>query len=103
MADVPPTGPAAVVQQLKELWGRQARSRKAIAIAAAVGIAGIIAYASLANRTTPWAALSEGMSPDDAQQLLVVLESRRVPARMREGKVEVAPERLDEARAIAAT
>jgi flagellar M-ring protein FliF len=103
MADVPPTGPAAVVQQLKELWGRQARSRKAIAVAAVVGIAGIIAYSSLANRVTPWAAISEGMSPDDAQQLLVVLESRHVPARMREGKVEVVPERLDEARAIAAT
>jgi flagellar M-ring protein FliF len=103
VAETPPTGPAAVVQQLKELWGRQARSRKAIAVAAAVGIAGIIAYSTLANRATPWSAIGEGMSPDDAQQLLVVLENRRVPARMREGKVEVAPERLDEARAIAAT
>ncbi|HSS00245.1 MAG TPA: flagellar basal-body MS-ring/collar protein FliF [Kofleriaceae bacterium] len=93
----------AVLQQLKELWGRQAKSRKAIAIAAALGIAGVVAYSTLARRTEPWAPVSEGMSPDDAQSLLVVLEGRRVPARMHDGKVEVAPERLDEARAIAAS
>jgi flagellar M-ring protein FliF len=103
MADAPPTGPAAVLHQLKELWGRQPRSRKAIAVAAALGIAGVVAYTTLAHRTDPWAAVSEGMSPDDAQELLVVLEGRHLPARMHDGKVEVTPERLDEARAIAAS
>ncbi|MGH2901839.1 MAG: hypothetical protein ACRDMZ_24410, partial [Solirubrobacteraceae bacterium] len=93
----------AVLNQLKELWGRQAKSRKAIAVAAALGIAGVVAYSTLAHRTEPWAAVSEGMSPDDAQSLLVVLEGRHVTARMHDGKVEVAPERLDEARAIAAS
>jgi flagellar M-ring protein FliF len=103
MADAPTTGPAAVLNQLKELWGRQTRGRKALAGVVALGIVGAIAYSTLAHRTEPWAALAEGVSPDDAQELMSVLQGRSVPVRMHEGKVEVAPDRLDEARAIAAS
>src|SRR5262245_19287649 len=103
MADAPPTGPAAVLHQLRELWGRQPRRRKGAALGVAVGIAGIIAYSTLAHRTEPWTAVAEGVSPDDAHELFAVLEGRSLPVRLRDGKVEVASDRVDEARAIAAS
>ncbi len=103
MADVPPTGAAAVASQLKALWGRQPRRRKILAVGVAVAIAGVIAVATMMPRTEAWAVVAEGTSPDDAQELMVVLEGRNLPVRLREGKVEVAIERLADARAIAAS
>jgi flagellar M-ring protein FliF len=103
MADAPPTGPAAVAIQLKALWGRQPRGRKTLALAVALGIAGLVAYTTLAHHAEPWTAVADGVSPDDAQELLVLLEGRNLPVRMHDGKVEVATDRLDDARAIAAS
>jgi flagellar M-ring protein FliF len=103
MADAPPTGPAAVLSQLKDLWGRQPRRRKGVALAAALGIAGVIGYASLGRSAEPWSVIADGVPPEDAQELLTVLEHRNLPVRLRDGKVEVASPRLDEARAIAAS
>jgi flagellar M-ring protein FliF len=103
MADAPPTGPAAVVIQLKDLWGRQPRGRKTLALAVALGIAGIVAYTTLVHHAEPWTAVAEGVSPDDAQELLVLLEGRNLPVRMHDGKVEVATDRLEDARAVAAS
>jgi len=102
MADSPLTGPAAVLIQLRDLWSRQPRSRRTLAILIGLAIAGIVAYSTLAHHDAPWTAVAEGSSPDDAQELLAVLESRNLPVRMHEGKVEVATDHLDEARAIAA-
>ena len=102
MADTPPTGAAAVLAQLKELWARQSRNRKLLAVGVAVAIAGIVAYATLVPHEPPWTTVAEGSSPDDAQELLSVLESRNLPVRLHEGKVEVATDRLQEARVIAA-
>ena len=102
MADSPPTGPLAVLIQLRDLWGRQPRSRRMLAIMVALGIAGIVAYSTLAHHAEPWTAVAEGSSPDDAQEMLALLEARNLPVRMRDGKVEVATDHLDEARAIAA-
>ena len=104
MADAPPpTGAAAVAIQLKDLWGRQPRGRKTLAVAVALGIAGIVAFTTLAHHAEPWTAVAEGGSPDDAQELMVLLEGRNVPVRMHDGKLEVATDRLDDARAIAAS
>jgi flagellar M-ring protein FliF len=102
MADTPLTGVVQVLTQLRDLWGRQPRRRKVLAVAVAVAIAGVVGFATLAHHAEPWTAVAEGSSPDDAQELLAVLESRNLPVRMHEGKVEVATDRLDEARAIAA-
>src|SRR4051812_28173330 len=102
MADTPPTGAAAVLVQARDLWGRQPRSRKLAALGVVVAIAGIVAYVTLAHHAEPWTAVAEGSSPDDAQELLAMLESRNLPVRLHEGKVEVATDHLDEARAIAA-
>lgn len=103
MADAPSTGPAAVAKQLKELWGRQSRGRKLGAVAVVLAIAGVVGVATLVPKSEPYTAIADGMSPDDAQQLMVVLAGRNLPARIREGKVEVATERVTEARAIAAS
>lgn len=103
MADAPPTGAAAVLTQLKDLWGRQPRRRKVLALAVALGIAGVVAVSTLGGRSEPWSTVAEGVSPDDAQELLTVLGQRNLPVRLRDGKVEVVSGRLDEARAIAAS
>ncbi len=103
MAEDAPTGPAAVFQQLKELWGRQARNRKLLALGVVLAIAGVISYATLAKRPEAWTTIAEGSSPADAQELMTVLSGRGVPVRMTAGKVEVAAARIDEARAIAAS
>jgi flagellar M-ring protein FliF len=102
MADAPTTGPAAVARQLGELWNRQPRRRRLLAVSVALGIAGIVAYTTLVPRAEPWTAVAEGSSPEDAQELYAVLSSRNLPVRLHDGKVEVASERLAEARAIAA-
>jgi len=103
MADAPPTGPAQVVKQLGELWGRQSRRRKTAAIAALFGVLAVVGWSMLGHRSDNWAVVAETASPDDAQELLVTLQTRNVPARLHDGKVEVAPDRIDEARAVAAS
>src|SRR3954469_13958398 len=102
MGDDPATGPAAVARQLRELWGRQPRRRQLLAVGVALGIAAVIGYAALAPRSEPWTAVAEGNSPEDAQELYAVLSGRSLPVRLRDGKVEVASDRVTEARAIAA-
>src|SRR4051812_48438709 len=100
MADVPSTGPTAVLAQARDLWGRQPRGRKLLALLAVLGLAGVVAYSTLAHHDEPWTAIGEGSSPEDMQELYGVLQSRNLPVRLRDGKVEVATERLGEARAI---
>ena len=102
MADAAPTGPAAVLSQAKELWGRQPRGKKTLAIAVLFVIAGVVAYTTLAKHAEPWVVIAEGSSPADIQELYTVLQARGVPVHLKDGKLEVATERLDEARAIAA-
>src|SRR4051794_19625364 len=102
MADGAPTGPAAVLNQAKDLWGRQPRGRKALAIGVLLAIAGVVAFATLSKKTEPWTAFAEGASPEDTQEVYTLLQSRNVPVHLKDGKLEVATDRLDEARAIAA-
>ena len=103
MADAPSTGPLAVANQLKDLWGRQPRRRKLLALVVALGIAGVVGFQSLVHHAEPWTAIAEGSSPEDAQELYTVLSGRNLPVRLHDGKLEVASERLDEARAVAAS
>jgi flagellar M-ring protein FliF len=102
MADAPSSGPAAVANQLKQLWGRQPPRRRLLAVVVVLGIAGVVAYSTLAHHAEPWTAVSEGASPEDANELYAVLQSRNLPIRLHDGKLEVASDRIDEARAIAA-
>jgi flagellar M-ring protein FliF len=104
MADAPPptSGPVAVARQLRELWGRQPRRRQMLAVGVVLAVAGGVAFATLGKRAEPWTAVAEGSSPEDANELYAVLTGRNLPVRLHDGKVEVASERLDEARAVAA-
>jgi len=106
MADAPliaPAGPAAVLGQLRDLWGRQSRGRRTLAILVALGIAGIVAWSTLVPHAAPWTAVADGGSPDDQQELFALLEGRHLPVRLHDGKVEVETDKLDEARAVAAS
>lgn len=96
------TGPRAVLEQLKTLWGKQSRGRRTLAVALVLGIVAIVAVTRVLGRDGGWAVVAEGASPDDAQELLATLSGRDLPVRLHQGKVEVRADRLDEARAIAA-
>jgi flagellar M-ring protein FliF len=103
MADTPLTGPAAVLGQLRDLWGRQPRGRRTLAILVVLGIAGVVAWSTLVPHAAPWTAVADGGSPDDQQELFALLEGRHLPVRLHDGKVEVETDQLDEARAVAAS
>src|SRR5689334_17090492 len=98
----PASGPATVLTQLQQLWGKQPRRRKTLAIAVVLGVIALVAVSSFAKRGDAYSVVAEGASPDDAQELLATLSARDLPVRLRDGKVEVATARVDEARAIAA-
>lgn len=102
MADGKPNQALQVLAQLKELWGKQSKKRKTIAIAAVLGVAAIVAVSQFASKTQGWVAVGDGASPDDAQELLSLLTQRSVPVRLKDGKIEVDAKHADEARAIAA-
>lgn len=100
----PPANPATqVVSQLRDVWGRQPRGRKLLAIVVLLGIAGAVGVTSLLHRTEGWETVADGVSPDDSQELMVALQGRDVPARLTNGKVEVPSDKIEEARAIAAS
>lgn len=102
MADSPLTKPAAVLGQLGQLWSKQPKSRKAIAIVVLLGIAGAVAWTSVVPHGDPWVELGGGASPDDVHELLTKLQNDGIPARLTGGKLEVPTNRAEEARALAA-
>ncbi len=102
MADAPTQGPSAVVNQLKELWGKQSRGRRMLALLVVIGVLGFVVVTRITSSNAPYAVVAEGASPDDNQEMLAVLEQRNMPVRLANGKVEVKSEKLDQARAIIA-
>ncbi len=97
------TGVVQVLTQLKDVWGRQPRARRLLAVGVLVGVLGLIGWTTFAHHGETWAAFGEGASPDDVQELLSALQGRNLPARLREGKLEVLSGDLEQARAIAAS
>lgn len=103
MADnTPASGPFAVLAQLKQLWDKQSKGRRTIAILVVLGVIAVVAVTSIAGRTEAWAPIAEGASPDDSQELYTALQQRGISARLKDGKVEVAKSDLEAARAAAA-
>ncbi len=103
MADnTPSSGPFAVLAQLKQLWDKQSKGRRSIAILVVVGVIAVVAVTTLTSHTQSWSPLAEGASPDDTQELYQALQSQGVSVRLKDGKVEVANNDLESARAIAA-
>jgi len=107
MADAPPsspfTGAMQIGRQLTDLWGRQPKSRRLFAIVVVVGVLGWVAFTSLAKHVESWQPAIDGISPDDAHELYAALTARGIPARLKDAKVEVHDDDLDQARAIAAS
>ncbi len=96
------TGPAAVLQQAKALWGKTSRGKKLVAVGVIVVIAAVLGI-TMSRKTGPtWTVVTETQSPDDAQELLTNLNARGVESRITGGKVEVHADKAAEARAIAA-
>ena len=91
-----------VLAQLKELWGKQSKKRKTIAVAVVLGIAAVVAVGQFASKSQAWVAVGDGISPDDTQELLSLLSANSVSARLKDNKVEVEAKHVDQARAIAA-
>lgn len=103
MADPKPNQALQVLSQLKELWGKQSKKRKTIAIAAVLGVAAIVAVSQFASKTQGWVAVGDGVSPDDTQELMALLSARNVAVRLKDGKLEVDSKQADQARAIASS
>ena len=93
----------AVAKQLKELWGKQPKGRRTLAVLVVLGVLGFVGITSLTKHVETWSPAADGISPDEAQQLYATLVSRGISSRFHEGKVEVHDDDLDQAHAIAAT
>lgn len=103
MADTTPSsGPFAVLAQLKQLWDKQSKGRRSLAILVVLGVIAVVAVTTLLNHTETWSSIAEGASPDDTQELYSALQAKGISARLKDGKVEVAKSDLEAARAAAA-
>ncbi len=103
MADPVPTNAALqILAQLRDLWSKQAKGRKLVAIIALVAVIGVVAWSTLLHHGPEWTVVDDGSSPDALHDLKVSLGAENIPTRMTDGKLEVPSDRADDARAIAA-
>ncbi|MFT3694178.1 MAG: flagellar basal-body MS-ring/collar protein FliF [Kofleriaceae bacterium] len=103
MADAPKQNPAAqVATQLKQLWEKQPKGRRTLAVVAVVGIAGFVGITTILHKTETWIPVAD-MSPEAAQQVYSKLINRGLTAKFEAGKVLVQDTDIDQARAISAT
>src|ERR1700733_14550517 len=91
-----------VLKQLRDLWNKQPKGRRTLAVLVVLGVLGFVGIPSLTKHVETWTSAADGISPDEAQQLYSTLVSRGVSARFSDGKVEVHDADLDQAHAIAA-
>src|SRR5262249_32651239 len=101
MADAPRQGVMQVLTQLKELWEKQPKRRKSLAMFAAIAILGWVGYTTFIKKGESWSPVSEG-SADDMQTMYARLEANSIPAHLKDGKLEVPSDREMEARGILA-
>jgi flagellar M-ring protein FliF len=90
-----------VGKQLKELWEKQPKGRRTLAVLVVLGVLGFVGITAFLKKTETWKAIGEGMSPADAQQVSSMLLERGINARLKDGNVEVESEDINEAVAIA--
>jgi flagellar M-ring protein FliF len=102
MADGPRQGVTQVLTQLKELWDKQPKRRKSLAMLVCIGVGGWVAYTTFIKKGESWTSISEGASSDDTQAMYSRLASREIPAHLRDGKLEVPSDREMEARGVLA-
>ncbi|MCX5742167.1 MAG: flagellar basal-body MS-ring/collar protein FliF [Proteobacteria bacterium] len=92
-----------VLGQAKDLWGKQPKGRRLLAILVVLGILGVVGWTTFIAKGESWVELAAGASPDDVHDLHTRLEAANIPARMTGTKLEVPADRADEARALAAS
>ncbi len=102
MADASTQGPGAVLNQLKELWEKQSKGRRMLAVLVVLGIIGAVVVTRFVKTEAGWVVVADGASPDDSAEMIATLEQRGMPVRLTAGKVEVRSDKADQARAIAA-
>lgn len=102
MADAPkaPNQALLVLKQLKELWDKQPKGRRTLAVLIVVGVLGFVGLQSVLKKTETWVVAIEGVSPADTQTFYTKLLARGLDARVRDGKVEVQEADVSQARAI---
>ncbi len=98
-----PTKPAVLLGQLGELWKKQPRGRKTLAMLLVLGIIGGVVWTTVFSHGETWVELGGGSSPEDSHELLARLQGEGIPARLTGTKLEVPAARAEDARAIAAT
>src|ERR1700760_2475900 len=91
-----------VLKQTKELWDKQPKGRRSLAILVVLGIAGFVGVTSLLKKTETWQPVMDSLSAGDSTSLFQKLEARGIEARMNGGKVEVQDADVAQARAIGA-
>jgi flagellar M-ring protein FliF len=99
--DTTTSGPKQLLGQLQQLWGRSPKGRKLVVAGVVLAVIGAIAYMTLRTKEPGWTAVGDGVSPDEAQELYAALVARDIPARIKNGTVEVQADRASEARAVA--
>ncbi|HEX4452418.1 MAG TPA: flagellar basal-body MS-ring/collar protein FliF [Kofleriaceae bacterium] len=91
-----------VAGQLRDLWNKQPKGRRTLAVLVVLGVLGFVGITSLTKHVETWTSAADGISPDEAQQLYSTLVGRGISARFHDGKVEVHDDDVDQARAIGA-
>jgi len=91
-----------VLTQLKALWDKQPKRRKSLAMLVCIGVAGWVGYTTFIKKGDVWSSISEGGSADDMQAMMTRLETRAIPAHIKDGRLEVPSDREMEARGVLA-
>ncbi len=107
MSDTPPPSSsasplAALSSQARALWAKLPARARTAAIASMVGIVGLVGYLILASGGPGWRKVTEGLTANDAIDLIGELDRKAIPHRLVNGKDVLVPAgKLDDARAIA--
>src|SRR5664279_2755090 len=103
MADAPSKSPnpaLVVLRQTKELWDKQPKGRRTLAVLIVLGVLAVVGISTVLKKTESWTPVAEGMAPVDSQAVYAALIGRGINARMRDNLVEVENDDLGQARAI---
>lgn len=90
-------GPGALLAQLKGLWDKQDKTRRAIAIGVVVAVLGLVGFLTLGKSPEGWVGIGQGA---EAEEIVNALQQRGIPTRMTDDKVEVPEGKGPEARAV---